>query len=73
MLVTMMELSLVTGGKVYMACRSMERGHAAAEEIKQKAGVDDSQLIVIQLDISSLSSVRNFANSFKTSTSSVFK
>jgi len=59
---------LIAGGKVYMACRSLERASAAADEIKQKAGVDDSQLIVMQLDLSSLSSVRSFANSFKTST-----
>jgi len=61
----------MTGGKVYMACRSLERGRAAAEEIKQKAGVDDSQLIVMKLDVSSLSSVRSFANNFKTSMSPI--
>jgi len=52
---------------VYMACRSMERARVAADEIKQRAGVDDSQLVVMQLDLSSLSSVRGFVNSFKTS------
>jgi len=50
-----------------MACRSVERAFVAAEQIKQKTRVDDSQLIVMQLDLSSLSSVRSFVNSFKTS------
>ena len=60
---------LVTGGKVYMACRSVERAVAAADEIKRQTGVDDSQLVVMELDLSSLGSVHSFANSFKTSTS----
>jgi len=63
----MMVVALIVGGKVYMACRSLERARTAAEDIKQKAGVDDSQVIVMQLDLSSLSSVRSFVNSFKTS------
>ena len=50
-----------------MACRSLERARVAADEIKLKTGVDDSRLIVMQLDVSSLSSVRSFASSFKTS------
>ena len=62
-----MVVALIVGGKVYMACRSLERARTAAEDIKQKAGVDDSQVIVMQLDLSSLSSVRSFVNSFKTS------
>ena len=63
---------LVAGGKVYMACRSMERAVAAANDIKRQTGVDHNQLVVMQLDLSSLSSVRSFVNSFKTSNSSVF-
>jgi len=58
----------VAGGKVYMACRSLERARVTADEIKLSTGVDDSRLIVMHLDVSSLSSVRSFANSFKTST-----
>ena len=50
-----------------MACRSLDRARVAADEIKQKTGVDDDRLIVMQLDVSSLSSVRSFASSFKTS------
>jgi len=59
---------LVAGGKVYMACRSMEQAAATADDIKRQTGVDDNRLVVMQLDLSSLSSVRSFANSFKTST-----
>ena len=51
-----------------MACRSLERARVAADEIKQKTGVDDHQLIVMQLDVSSLGSVRSFVDNFKTST-----
>ena len=57
---------------MYMACRSLERAHVAAEEIKQKTGVDESHLIVMQLDLSSLSSVRSFVDSFKTSSCHIF-
>jgi len=59
---------VAAGGKVYMACRSVERAVAAADDIKRQTGVDDNHLVVMQLDLSSLSSVRSFASSFKTST-----
>jgi len=55
-----------------MACRSMQRAVAAAEDIKRQSGVDDSQLVVMQLDLSTLSSVRRFVDSFKQSNSPVF-
>ena len=58
---------MCVGGKVYLACRSLERARVAAEDIKQRTGVDDGRLVVMQLDLSSLSSVRSFASSFKTS------
>jgi len=59
---------VAAGGKVYMACRSVERAVATADDIKRQTGVDDNHLVVMQLDLSSLSSVRSFASSFKTST-----
>jgi len=58
---------LVVGGKLYMACRSMERALVAAQDIKRQSGVDDSRLVVMQLDLSSLSSVRRFVDSFRKS------
>ena len=58
---------VVAGGKVYMACRSVQRARIAADDIKHRTGVGDDRLIVMQLDLGSLSSVRSFASSFKTS------
>jgi len=51
-----------------MACRSLERGRAAADDIIRETGIDVARLPVMQLDVSSLCSVRSFANTFKTST-----
>lgn len=47
------------GAQVVMACRSLERGGAAAERIR--AALPGVQLSVQQLDLSSLASVRAFA------------
>jgi len=47
------------GAEVVMACRSTERGESAAEEIR--ADVGDADLVVEELDLASLSSVRSFA------------
>ena len=59
--------SLWAGAKVYMACRSLERAQQAADDIKNKTRVDDTQLIVMRLDLNSLKSVREFVSEFKTS------
>ena len=43
------------GAAVIMGCRSLERGNAAAEEIKaQLFGADSGSLTVMQLDVSSI-------------------
>ncbi len=47
------------GAQVIMACRSMERGHAAAERIV--GDVPKAEVIVVHLDLSSQASVRKFA------------
>jgi len=47
------------GAQVVMACRSVERGQAAADKIK--AEQPGAQVFVAQLDLSSLASVRKFA------------
>lgn len=53
------------GAAVIMGCRSLERGNAAAEEIKaQLSGADSGSLTVMQLDVSSMASVRQFAAAF---------
>jgi len=54
-----------TGGKVYLACRSVERARLAVEEIRKATGVSENQLVVLQLDLGSLDSIRNFAKEFK--------
>ena len=46
------------GARVIMACRSMERGNRAAEDIRRRH--TDGMLIVRQLDLSSMKSVRLF-------------
>ena len=60
-------LIYVLGGKVYLACRSVERARVAAEDIRKTTGASEDQLHVLQLDLGSLESVRNFAKEFKTS------
>jgi len=67
MLILACEFFICTGAKVYIACRSLDRAHNAAEDIRSRTGVNESQLQIIQLDLNSLQSVRDFAAEFKTS------
>ncbi len=48
------------GATVVMACRSLERAHAAVEEIR--LGPTDPDLVVEELDLASLESIRSFAD-----------
>lgn len=50
------------GGKIYLACRSEERGIAALNEIKEASGSDS--LYFMQLDLASLDSIREFCKKF---------
>ncbi len=50
------------GAQVVMACRSIEKGHAAAAKIQADAGAAAPS--VQQLDLGSLDSVRRFADEF---------
>lgn len=43
-----------------MACRDMDRAHKAAEEVRKRSG--NGNVIVKQLDLASLQSVRHLAN-----------
>ena len=52
------------GAHVVMACRSLDRGNAASEEIR--AAVADPSLSVMELDLADLDSVRSFAETFRT-------
>lgn len=53
------------GADVVMACRSLDRGNAAREEIRSEADVDDAALAVMELDLADLDSVRSFAETFR--------
>ena len=61
-LVTARELARA-GASVVMACRNLDKGHAAVEEIR--TAVPDAQVQLDELDLASLASVRGFAERFK--------
>jgi retinol dehydrogenase 12 len=50
------------GGRVHVACRSSEKGHAAVAAIKQETGSDD--VVFLKLDLASLAGVREAAEAF---------
>jgi NAD(P)-dependent dehydrogenase (short-subunit alcohol dehydrogenase family) len=61
-LVTSRELARA-GAAVVMACRNIEKGEAAAAELR--AAIPDAQLDVAELDLSSLASVRRVADGLR--------
>lgn len=50
------------GGKIYLACRSEERGMAALKEITEASGSSDVHFA--KLDLASLESIREFSKKF---------
>lgn len=50
------------GGKVYIACRNQQRGEDALKEIKEESG--SVNVFFLQLDLSSLESIRQFSKKF---------
>ncbi|XP_028858655.1 retinol dehydrogenase 14b [Denticeps clupeoides] len=48
--------------RVVMACRDRRGAEEAAREIKEQAGQDQGEVVVKQLDLASLQSVRNFCD-----------
>jgi len=56
-----------TGGKIYVACRSLDRAQHAVDDIVKQTGVSRSQLPIMQLDLASFKSIRSFASSFRES------
>ncbi|KAF3847262.1 hypothetical protein F7725_020290 [Dissostichus mawsoni] len=50
------------GARVILACRSVQRGQAALEEVKRESG--SNQVVFMPLDLGSLKSVRSFAENF---------
>ncbi|XP_019940168.2 retinol dehydrogenase 14a [Paralichthys olivaceus] len=47
-------------GRVIMACRDLSSAEQAAREIREQTGADATQLVLKQLDLASLTSVRTF-------------
>ena len=62
-LVTARELARA-GASVVMACRNLDKGHAAVEQVR--AAVPDAKVQLEELDLASLESVRGFAERYKT-------
>lgn len=50
------------GGKIYLACRDKKRAEDAIEKIKQRSGSENVHFL--QLDLSSLESIREFSRNF---------
>ena len=61
-LVTARELARA-GARVVLACRNLDKGHDAVDQIR--AAVPDAQVQLEELDLASLESVRGFAERFK--------
>src|SRR5919112_5296047 len=61
-LVTARELARA-GAAVVMACRNLDKGHAAVEQVR--AAVPGAQLQLEELDLASLASVRAFAERYR--------
>jgi len=61
-LVTARELAR-SGARVVLACRNLDKGHEAVDQIR--AAVPDAQVQLDELDLASLESVRGFAERFK--------
>jgi len=55
------------GGRIILACRSMQRGEEAVADIQQQLAMkaNNNNVIAMKLDLSSLSSVREFVEEFK--------
>ena len=60
---------MYAGARVILACRSAERANAARDEIIKSTANED--VIVMSLDLASLSSVKQFAEDFNRSALSV--
>ena len=50
------------GAKVYMACRSRERGQAALEDVKRVSG--SSNVFLLKMDLGSKRSIKEFSDNF---------
>merc|ERR1711868_206554 len=55
------------GGRVILACRSVKKGNEAAADIRRQLNMNETEnnIVVMKLDLASLSSVRLFVEEFK--------
>ncbi|KAJ3098349.1 hypothetical protein HDU96_011130 [Phlyctochytrium bullatum] len=58
------EVLAKNGAYVIMACRNVKKAKETAEQLRKERGVDPARLDVMELDLSSLKSVRAFAEAF---------
>jgi len=56
---------MCAGGRVILACRSVQRAEEARDDIVKSTGNDN--VIVMTLDLASMSSIRQFAEQFNRS------
>ncbi len=56
---------IISGAKVYLACRNEQKGHQAAKNVVERTGVPLDRVPVMVMDLSSLKSVRTFLYDFK--------
>ena len=58
------------GAKVYLCTRSIERGHAALDDIRKEIGIANSKRVIVSgMDLASTSSIRKFVKDFLKSSS----
>jgi retinol dehydrogenase 12 len=50
------------GGKIYIACRDVQRGNDALHDIRKQSGSD--KVYFLQLDLASMKSIRQFSEKF---------
>ena len=50
------------GGKIYMACRDINRGEAALQEVRELSG--SKSVFYMQLDLASMESIRHFSQKY---------
>ena len=55
---------LTHNAKVYMACRSPSKASAAAADLKKSTGKGDAELVVLQMDLGDLASVKGAVEEF---------
>lgn len=52
------------GHSVVMCCRSVEKGEKAREQVIKRAGVDGSQIFLVQLDLADLDNIGSFRSRY---------